>query len=113
MEEKAIKVYEKLTMIKLKDGRCLFTPATLEQVGQMLNSKEFLEVDGVGFNKFQVETYDIYRPDSIEQFIFSLDKDLQEKVNTRTKEMYERTGRKRESVDHVKKYLYPELYQNA
>lgn len=76
----AIKKYESLTMIYLKDGSTLRTTLSVEQLGNELNSKEFLVIDWQGFNRYEVKNWKAYSPDDMEQFVLSQWKDVREKM---------------------------------
>ena len=60
-----------IVMIKLKSGKAIFTGGTVEQVANLLENKSFVAIDGFGFNRFEVETFEKYNPNDIEMYILA------------------------------------------
>lgn len=60
-----------IVMIKLKSGKAIFTSGTVEQVASLLENKSFVAIDGFGFNRFEVETFEKYNPNDIEMYILA------------------------------------------
>lgn len=107
----AIKKYEKLTMIYLKDGDALRTTLSPEQVSQELNSKEFLVIDGVGFNRYEVKTFREYEPSDIEQYILSQDKLVRDRM-LEIVESRKADGNKTNWVEHLLR-IYTDRYDKT
>lgn len=70
----SIKQYEQLTMIYLKDWDALRTTLSLDEIAKKLNQSEFLVIDWVGFSRYEVKTFKVYKPDDIEQYCLSQEK---------------------------------------
>lgn len=101
----AIKKYEKLSVILLKDWDSLFTTMSVWEIAERLNKVDFLVVDWVGFGKYEVKKFFEYNPSEIDCYILSFDKKTQEIIRTREKEKFEKTWKKLESIEEVKNYL--------
>lgn len=52
----------------------------MEAVAGLLNTSEFAVIDGVGFNKYEVKTFETYQPDDIEQYVLGQSGDRQKKL---------------------------------
>jgi hypothetical protein len=68
-------------------------------------SKDFIQIDGVIFNKYELKKAYERKADSIEQFILSQPKELQQKIRDRAKQMYDRVGRRFETIEQVQSFI--------
>lgn len=85
-----LKIYKQLTMIKLKDWSVLQTEMSAQDLAVLFNQKEFIVIDWVWFNRYEVKTFEEYKPNDVDCFILSQPKDkrerLQKKIDHRRKE---------------------------
>ena len=65
-----LKIYEKLTAVKLKDGRIITTEASVKDVAEMLNNNDFVIIWDVGFWKYEVKSFEEFEPTEIDSFIY-------------------------------------------
>ena len=79
-----IKQYKQLTCIELKSWKVLFTPWSMEEVARILSDKQkdFIIIDWIGFNRFEVKEFYPYVPNEIDLFILSQAKDVQVKLRS-------------------------------
>lgn len=100
-----LKVYSELTTIQLFDWEIL-TEASIDQLDSMLNNtKQFIRVGNEIVNKNQIKKIFVRKIDSIENFILSQPKEIQQKIKDREKQMYERVGKRFESIEQIQKFL--------
>lgn len=66
-----IKEFKTFTVVTLKDKTTLYTEASVNDVAKYLNSSEFVVIDWVGINKFEVLKFEPYKPNDIEHYILS------------------------------------------
>ena len=97
-----IKAYEQLTCVELKSWKVLFTPASMQEVSHLLSdkTKDFVIIDWVWFNRFEVKEFYPYTPNSIDLFILSKDKDTQKKLREILRER-ESKGLKTNGTAHL------------
>ena len=100
-----IKVYKKLTTIQLFDWEVL-TEATVDQLDEMLNNtKQFIRIWDEIVNKNQIKKIYVRSVDTLENFILSQPKDIQQKIRKRDKEKYERVAKNFESIEQIQNYI--------
>ncbi len=101
-----IKEYKQLLTIELKDGTMLNTDKTLQQLQDYMSKwSDFITIDGVMFNKYEFKKAYERKIDGIEEFILSQPKDIQQKIRDRAKQMYDRVGKRFETIDQVQTFI--------
>lgn len=101
-----IKEYKQLLTIELKDGTILNTEKTLQQLQDYMSKwSDFITIDGVMFNKYEFKKAYERKVDSVEWYILSQPKEVQQKIRDREKQMYERVGKRFESVEQINKFI--------
>lgn len=101
----AIKKYEKLTMIIIKDWDPIFTTLSTAELAEKLTKSEFILIWDELISKYLIQRARPYKPDSIDQYILSQPKEIQEKIKIRKQQMYDRTWAVWESVEQVQKWV--------
>ena len=101
-----IKEYKQLLTIELKDWTILNTDKTLDELDKFLQqSKDFIQIDWVIFNKYELKKAYERKADSVEQFILSQPKDIQQKIRDRAKQMYDRVWKRFETIEQVQTFI--------
>lgn len=101
-----IKEYKQLLTVELKDGTILNTDKTLDELDKFLQvSKDFIQIDGVIFNKYEFKKAYERKINGVEEFILSQPKDIQQKIKDRSKQMYERVGKRFETIEEVQRFI--------
>ena len=101
-----IKEYKQLLTVELKDGTILNTDKTLDELDKFLQvSKDFIQIDGVIFNKYEFKKAYERKINWLEEFILSQPKDIQQKIRDRAKQMYDRVGKRFETIDQVQTFI--------
>jgi len=100
-----IKAYKKLTTIQLFDWEVL-TEATVDQLDEMLNNtKQFIRIWDEIVNKNQIKKIYVRSVDTLENFILSQPKDIQDKIRLRNKQKYEKVGKNFENIEQIQHYI--------
>lgn len=99
-----IKLYKELIAIETF-WWVLYTPAKIEDLDAMVETKKFITVWDQRIAVHQIKNYYLKKLDTVESFILSQPKDIQKKIQARSEQMYERVGRKFENIEQVQKYI--------
>lgn len=101
-----IKEYKQLLTVELKDGTILNTEKTKEEFAKFLtNAPDFIDMDWILFNKYQINKAYERKADTVERFILSQPKHMQQKIRDRQKQMYDRVGRRFETIEQVQTFI--------
>lgn len=101
-----MKEYKQLLTIELKDWTILNTDKTLDELDKFLQqSKDFIQIDWVIFNKYEFKKAYERKVDWVENFILSQSKEMQQKIRDRSKQMYDRVGKRFESIEQVQTFI--------
>ena len=85
-----IKEYKELTIVQTFDDN-LFTPLSLEDLQRLLtDDSKFIRIGNELINKNQIKRIYVSQIDSIENFILSQTKDIQDKLRAREKQKQQR-----------------------
>ena len=71
-----IKLFKELVAIKLKDWRVIATDMPLQTVAEMLNSKEFILIGDIGVSKYEVRSFEKFKPTEVDCFIYTQPKQI-------------------------------------
>ena len=99
-----IKIYEQLTEVETF-GWIIYTPATPEQLDEMLEVRKFVQIGDRRIAVHQIKSYGLKKLDSMEWFIIWLPEDIQKKVRQREKEKIERIWKWFESIEEIQRYI--------
>lgn len=101
-----IKEYKQLLTVELKDWTLLNTEKTLEQLQKYFaTAPDFVTIDWVMFNKYEFKKAYERKVDSVEQFILSQPKEVQDSIRDRAKQMRERVGKRFETIEQVQNFI--------
>lgn len=101
-----MKEYKQLLTIELKDWTILNTEKTLDELDKFLQqSKDFIQIDWVIFNKYEFKKWYERKVDWVENFILSQSKEMQQKIRDRAKQMYDRVGKRFETIEQVQTFI--------
>lgn len=101
-----IKEYKQLLTVELKDWTTLNTDKTLKQLQDYMSKwSDFITIDGVMFNKYEFKKAYERKIDWVEEFILSQPKELQQKIRDRAKQMWDRVGRRFETIEQVQIFI--------
>lgn len=100
-----LKVYKQLTTIQLFEWE-LLTEASVSELDAMLNNtKQFIRVGDEIVNKNQIKKIFVRNIDSIENFILSQPKDIQDKLRERQKQKKDRIGRWFDHIEEIQNFI--------
>lgn len=100
-----LKVYKQLTTIQLFEWE-LLTEASVSELDAMLNNtKQFIRVGDEIVNKNQIKKIFVRNIDSIENFILSQPKDIQDKLRERQKQKKDRVGRWFDNIEEIQNFI--------
>ncbi len=103
-----IKLYKKLTAIKLKDWEIITTELPVQSLAKMLNENDFIIIWWVGFWKFEVKTFKEFDPTEVDSFIYTQPSPKKERLMKILKEREEKNFNT-ESVEHLLR-IYGDRY---
>lgn len=99
-----LKVWHELTAINTFDG-VVFTPATPSQLDKLVENSKFIIVWTKRLAVHQIKDYDVAKLDEMEFFIINQPKHIQQMINDRNKEKYDKVWKRFESVAQIMQYL--------
>lgn len=101
-----LKEYKQLLTIELKDWTILTSDKTREELENfMQTAPDFITIDWVLFNKYQFKTAYERKVWSVEQFILSQPRDIQQKIRDRAAEKRAKAGTRFENIDQIQKFI--------
>lgn len=100
----AIKLYQPLTYVLLKDGRVLWTKKTPEEIGVYIYTNPHIVLEGELHSKFDIVSARRITVDDLESFILSQKEEIRHKVRTKQIWLKETLGQIM-TLDYAKNYV--------
>lgn len=100
----AIKLYQPLTHVLLKDGRVLWTEETPEEIGVYIYTNPHIVLEGELHSKFDIVSARRIMVDDLESFILSQKEEIRHKVRTKQIWLKETLGQIM-TLDYAKNYV--------
>ena len=99
-----IKLYKELVAIETFWG-ILYTPAKIEDVDHLVETKKFILVGDRRLAVHQIKEYYPKKLDTMESFVLSQPSDIKKAIENRMATMKKATGRERKTVKEVQAYI--------
>lgn len=100
-----LKVYKELTTIQLFEWEVL-TTLGIDELDRLLNSEsKFLRIGDEIIAKNQIKKVFVRKIESIENFILSQPKDIQERIKARERQKKARIGKGFETIQEVQNFI--------
>lgn len=100
----AIKLYQPLTHVLLKDGRVLWTEKTPEEIGAYIYANPHIVLEGELHSKFDIVSARRIMVDDLESFILSQPENIRHKVRSKQIWLKETLGQIM-TLDYAKNYV--------
>ena len=101
-----IKPYEQLLTIELKDWTILNTNKSIDALYIFLaEAWDFIKIDWVIFGRYEFKKAYERNVDTVEAFILSQPKDIQDKIRLRNKQKYEKVGKNFKNIEQIQHYI--------
>lgn len=106
----AIKKYEQLTVIHTYDDKRYYSTAPVDEFMKLTNSKEtkFIKIWDVALAVWDIRRFEIWNPSDMESFLFSLPREVKQRVDAREDELKKTIGKWWSSIEHINNRLIKE-----
>lgn len=105
-----IRNYKQLLTVELKDGTKLNTEKDKEKLQEAVAQSDFVQLDWILVNKYEIKKAYYRSITTIEEYILTLDKDLQAAARKREKEKKRKVWKWFDSIEEVSNYLQRNWY---
>lgn len=105
-----IKKYEQLTIIHTYDNKSYYSTASVDEFMRLTSNKDtkFLKIWDVALAVSDIRRFELRNPSDVESFLFSLPREIRQRVDAREEELKKTVWKWWSSVEHINNRLTKE-----